>query len=199
MPEDELAALFKKETAEEFLAAIGYGDISIHQIANRLTIPEEKPLPQVAPRKQESVSVIRVKGADNLLSQIAPCCNPMPGDDIIGYVTRSRGISVHRKDCPNVTGTKEKERLIDVSWGAGEQLYNVPVRIDVFDRVGLLRDITGIVAEEGVNIASANVAERDDGTSSINITLQTKGLGQLSRLLSKMEGVQGVISATRIT
>jgi GTP pyrophosphokinase len=123
----------------------------------------------------------------------------MPGDDIIGYVTRSRGISVHRKDCPNIAKTSEKERLINVSWGGGEQMYSVPVRIDVFDRIGLLRDITGIVAEEGVNIASANMAERDDGTSAINLTLQTKGLGQLSRLLSKIEGVQGVISATRLT
>jgi len=75
----------------------------------------------------------------------------------------------------------------------------VPVRIDVLDRVGLLRDITGIVAEESVNITSANVAERDDGTSSINLTLQTKSLGQLSRLLSKIEGIQGVISTKRLT
>lgn len=197
--EDELAAIFKKDSADELLAAIGYGDISIHQIANRLAIPEEKPLPQVAPKKHEAASGIHVKGADNLLTQLATCCNPMPGDDIIGYVTRSRGISVHRKDCPNIASTAEKERLIDVSWGAGEHLYNVPVRIDVFDRMGLLRDITGIVAEESVNIASANVVDRGDGTSSINLTLQTKGLGQLSRLLSKIEGVQGVISAIRLT
>lgn len=198
--EDELAVLFKKETTDEFLAAIGYGDISVHQIANRLTIPEEKPLPQAAPpRKPESTSGIRVKGADNLLTQLATCCNPMPGDDIIGYVTRSRGVSVHRKDCPNIVKTSETERLIDVSWGAGEHLYSVPVRIDVFDRVGLLRDITGIVAEESVNISSANMAERGDGTSSINLTLQTKSLGQLSRLLSKIEGIQGVISAKRLT
>lgn len=197
--EDELAAIFKKDSADELLAAIGYGDISIHQIANRLAIPEEKPLPQVAPKKHEAASGIHVKGADNLLTQLATCCNPMPGDDIIGYVTRSRGISVHRKDCPNIASTAEKERLIDVSWGAGEHLYNVPVRIDVFDRMGLLRDITGIVAEESVNIASANIVDRGDGTSSINLTLQTKGLGQLSRLLSKIEGVQGVISAIRLT
>jgi GTP pyrophosphokinase len=197
--EDELAVLFKKESKEEFLAAIGYGDISIHQIANRLAVPEEKPIPQVTPKKQGAASGIQVMGVDNLLTQIATCCNPMPGDDIIGYVTRSRGISVHRKDCPNVVNTTEKERLINVGWGTGEQLYSVPVRIDVFDRVGLLRDITGVVAEEGINITSASTAERDDGTSVITLTLQTKGLGQLSQLLSKIEGVQGVINVARLT
>jgi len=197
--EDELAVLFKKESREEFLAAIGYGDISTHQIANRLAVQEEKPIPQVAPKKQGAASGIQVMGVDNLLTQIATCCNPMPGDDIIGYVTRSRGVSVHRKDCSNIINTTEKERLINVGWGTGEQLYSVPVRIDGFDRVGLLRDITGIVAEEGINIASATMAERVDGTSVITLTLQTKGLGQLSRLLSKIEGVQGVINVARLT
>jgi GTP pyrophosphokinase len=197
--EDELAGLFKKESKEEFLAAIGYGDISTHQIANRLAVQEEKPIPQVTPKKQGAASGIQVMGVDNLLTQIATCCNPMPGDDIIGYVTRSRGISVHRKDCPNIVNTTEKERLISVDWGTTEQLYAVPVRIDGFDRVGLLRDITGLVAEEGINIASATVAERDDGTSVITLTLQTKGLGQLSRLLSKIEGIQGVINVARLT
>ena len=197
--EDELAVLFKKESREEFLAAIGYGDISTHQIANRLAVQEEKPIPQVTPKKQGAASGIQVMGVDNLLTQIATCCNPMPGDDIIGYVTRSRGISVHRKDCPNIVNTTEKERLINVGWGSAEQLYAVPVRIDGFDRVGLLRDITGLVAEEGINIASATVAERVDGTSVITLTLQTKGLGQLSRLLSKIEGIQGVINVARLT
>ena len=197
--EDELAVLFKKESKEEFLAAIGYGDISIHQIANRLAGPEEKTIPQVTPKKQGAASGIQVMGIDNLLTQLATCCNPMPGDDIIGYVTRSRGVSVHRKDCLNIVNTTEKERLINVGWGTGEQLYSVPVRIDGFDRVGLLRDITGLVAEEGINITSANTAERDDGTSVITLTLQTKGLGQLSQLLSKIEGVQGVINVARLT
>jgi len=197
--EDELASLFKKESREEFLAAIGYGDISIHQIANRLAVPEDKPVPQLTPRKKEAASGVQVMGVDNLLTHLATCCNPMPGDDIIGYVTRSRGISVHRKDCPNVVNATEKERLISVGWGTAEHLYSVPVRIEAFDRVGLLRDITSVVAEDGVNIASANLTERDDGTSVVTLTLETKGLGHLSRLLSKIEGVQGVINISRLT
>ena len=115
--EEELAELFNKASTDEFLAAIGYGDISIHQIANRLSIPEEKPIPETAAKKHVAASGIQVMGVDNLLTQLATCCNPMPGDDIIGYVTRSRGVSVHRKDCPNIVNTTEKERLINVGWG----------------------------------------------------------------------------------
>jgi guanosine-3',5'-bis(diphosphate) 3'-pyrophosphohydrolase len=196
--EEELTALFNKESVDEFLAAIGYGDISIHQIANRLSAPKEKQIPEIAAKKQGASSGIQVMGVDNLLTQLATCCNPMPGDDIIGYVTRSKGITVHRKDCLNITNIADKERLISVGWGKAEELYSVPIRIEAFNRVGMLRDISGIVAEEGINIAAASTADRNDGTSVITLTLQTRGLGQLSRLLAKLEGVQGVISTVRV-
>ncbi|MEA1958210.1 MAG: TGS domain-containing protein, partial [Chloroflexota bacterium] len=197
--EEELAELFKKESADDFLAAIGYGDISTHQIANRLSVPKEKAIPETAPKKQGASSGIQVMGMDNLLTQLAPCCNPMPGDDIIGYITRTKGVSVHRKDCSNIANTAEKERLINVKWGVAEQFYTVPVRIEAFDRVGLLRDISTIVAEEGVNIASANTLDQEDGTSVTVLTLHTKGLAQLSRLFSKLEGVTGIVNVTRTT
>ena len=197
--EEELAELFKKESADDFLAAIGYGDISTHQIANKLSVPKEKPIPEIAPKKQGGHSGIQVMGVDNLLTQLAPCCNPMPGDDIIGYITRTKGVSVHRKDCSNIVNIAEKERLINVKWGVAEQFYTVPVRIEAFDRVGLLRDISTIVAEEGVNIASANTLDQEDGTSVTVLTLHTKGLAQLSRLFSKLEGVTGIVNVTRIT
>ena len=187
-----------KESVDDFLVAIGYGDISTHQIANRLSVPKEKAIPETATKKQGASSGIQVMGVDNLLTQLATCCNPMPGDDIIGYVTRSKGVTVHRKDCLNITNITDKERLISVGWGAGEEFYSVPIRIESFNRVGLLHDISGVVAEEGINIAAASTADRNDGTSVIMLTLQTRGLGQLSRLLSRLEGVQGVISTVRV-
>ena len=196
--EEELTALFNKESVDEFLAAIGYGDISIHQIANRLSAPKEKQIPEIAAKKQGTSSGIQVMGVDNLLTQLATCCNPMPGDDIIGYVTRSKGITVHRKDCSNITNIADKERLISVGWGKAEELYSVPIRIEAFNRVGMLRDISGVVADEGINIAAASTADRNDGTSVITLTLQTRGLGQLSQLLAKLEGVQGVINTVRV-
>ena len=200
LSDEELADLFKRESVEDFLAAIGYGDISTHQIATELAVQQEKPLPEVAPRKPGVSSAVQVMGVGDLLTQLAPCCNPMPGDEIIGYVTRTKGISVHRKDCPNIAHLDDKERLIKVEWGPRDQFYDVPVRIEVLDRVGLLRDISAVVAEEGVNIAAASATDhKDQTTSTILITLQTKGIEQLSQLLYKLEGVRGVISVTRLT
>jgi len=197
--DEELADLFKRDNVEDFFAAIGYGDISPHQIATKLTVQQEKPLPEVAPLEPGVSSAVQVMGVGDLLTHLAPCCNPVPGDKIIGYVTRTKGISVHRKDCSNIAHIDEKERLINVEWGPRDQLYSVPVHIEAVDRVGLLRDISAIVAEEGVNIAAASTADHEDHTTAILLTLQTKGIGQLNRLFSKLEGVRGVISVTRHT
>jgi GTP pyrophosphokinase len=199
LSEEELADLFKRESVEDFLAAIGYGDISTHQIASKLAVQQDKPLalPEVAPRQSRVSSAVQVMGVGDLLTHLAPCCNPMPGEEIIGYITRTKGISVHRQDCPNIANIDDKERLIKVEWGPRDQLYSAPVRIEALDRVGLLRDISAIVAEERVNIAAVNTTNHDDQTTSIFLTLETKGIGQLSRLLSKLDGVRGVISVSR--
>jgi GTP pyrophosphokinase len=197
--EKEIAELFKRASVDDFLAAIGYGDISTHQVATKLAVQQEKPLPQVAPPKQGAPPAVQVMGVGDLLTHIAPCCNPVPGEEIIGYVSRSKGISIHRRDCSNIAHIDEKERLIEVEWGPREEFYSVPVHIEALNRVGLLRDISALVAEEGVNIAAANVADHEDHTTLILLTLQTKSIEQLSRLFSKLEGVRGVLSVTRHT
>lgn len=200
--EQELADLFQKESVEDFLAAIGSGDISVHQIVGRLAVPKEKPLPEAAPPKRKRVSSgVRVAGMEDMLTHLAPCCNPLPGDKIIGYVTRSKGVTVHRRDCSNVVNMEQPERLINVEWAPREkeQLYSVPVRVEAADRVGLLRDISAVVAEDGVNITAASTAENSNATTIITLTLETRGLSQLSRLLSRLQGVSGVVSAKRLT
>ena len=136
-------------------------------------------------------------GTGDLLTQLGRCCSPVPGDDIIGYVTRSRGVTVHRRDCFNVLHEDEKQRLVEVEWGRTGDLYPVAVQIEAWDRVALLRDISTIIAEEKVNMVAVRTQERDDGTTAISLTLETQGVNQLSRLLSKFEMVRGVISATR--
>ncbi|MBA7562830.1 Bifunctional (p)ppGpp synthase/hydrolase RelA [subsurface metagenome] len=133
-----------------------------------------------------------------MLTRLSQCCHPVPGDKIIGYVTRSRGVSIHRQDCYNVTRESEKERLVPVEWGDSDSLYPVSVQVEAWDRVGLMRDVSTIVAEERVNIMGINSILHDDNTVTENFTLETKGLAQLSRLLSKLERVQGVISITRL-
>jgi GTP pyrophosphokinase len=196
---EKLAQLFKYNSADDFLAAIGYGGISVHHIALKLAVQQEQPRPvaDVVPPKPPT-SAVQVLGVGDLLTNLAGCCHPVPGDDIVGYVTRSRGITVHRCDCFNVVNEEEKERLIKVEWGQPDSQYPVNIQIEALDRVGLVRDISTVVAEEKVNIASMNVVEHDDRTTTLYFTLETKGLAQLSRLLTRVVGIRGVSSVFRV-
>ncbi|MFC1917778.1 RelA/SpoT family protein [Chloroflexota bacterium] len=195
----ELAGMFDYSGTEDFLAAIGYGGITIHQIAVKLAAHHEEPktAAAVAPPKP-SLTAIRVMGMGDLVTHLAQCCHPLPGDKIIGYITRSRGVTIHRQDCYNVVNEDEKERLVPVEWGQSDSLYPVSIRVDAWDRVGLMRDITTVVAEEKVNITSANLENHSDHTVSIYLSLGTEGLAQLSRLLRRLETVRGVAGVGRI-
>jgi GTP pyrophosphokinase len=198
---EELLRQFHHESLDDFFAALGHGGVSLHQAVLRLEryIRPEEPLalPTEAPRRQPSTKGIQVLGTGDLLTQLGRCCNPVPGDDIVGYVTRSRGVTIHRSDCFNVLHEEERERLVDVAWGRTEELYPVAILIDSWDRVGLLRDISTMVAEEHVNMVAVTTHERDDRTTAISLTLEIEGIDQLSRLLSKLETVRGVISVVR--
>ena len=151
----------------------------------------------MAPRKPVP-SVVHVLGVGNLATHLAQCCHPVPGDTIIGYITRSRGVTIHRQDCFNVLHEDEKDRLVPVEWGQADSLYPVSIRVESWDRVGLMRDITTVVAEEKVNITSMTSHNHDDNTVTMHFTLETQGLAQLSRLLKKVESVKGVIRIVRI-
>ena len=194
-----LAELFNYSNSDDFLAALGYGGITAHQVALKLAAQEEKPkeVAAVTPPKL-APSAVQVLGVGDLVTNLAQCCHPVPGDKIIGYITRSRGVTIHRQDCHNVVHEDERERLVPVEWGQTDSLYPVNIQVDAWDRVALMRDITIVVAEEKVNIASVNLADGDGHTVSLSLTLETKGLAQLSQLLKKIDAVKGVISVTRI-
>ncbi len=194
---ERLAKLFKRDNLDDFYAAIGYGDINIHQIATKLAAQQQPRIIEASPAKQPT-SAVKVQGVGDLLTQLAKCCHPVPGDRIIGYVTRSRGVTVHRQDCYNVVNEEEKDRLVTVEWGEGSLLYPVRIQVRAWDRVGLMRDISTLVAEEKINIAAVNLTNNDDRSISIFFSLEAANLAQLSRLLIKIEGVRGVISAIRI-
>ncbi|TET46226.1 MAG: bifunctional (p)ppGpp synthetase/guanosine-3',5'-bis(diphosphate) 3'-pyrophosphohydrolase [Dehalococcoidia bacterium] len=196
---EKLAELCNFSNAEDFLAAIGYGGISTHQIAIKLAAQQETPkaIPEVAPRKPVP-STVHVLGVGNLVTHLAQCCHPVPGDKIIGYITRSRGVTIHREDCYNVLHEDEEDRLVPVEWGQADSLYPVNVKVEAWDRVGLVRDITIVVAEEKVNIASMATHNHDDHTVTMNLTMETQGLAQLSRLLKKIESVKGVMRIVRM-
>ncbi len=203
--QDELPRLFKQDTMDDLLAAIGYGGVTTDRIALRLAplldggdggaLQPSTPAPAyTAPTPTTGIQVL---GTGELLTQLAVCCRPVPGDPIIGFVTRSRGVSVHRADCTNVQRTTEKERLVDVSWGAPQQQYPVAVRVEAWDRVGLLRDVSALIAEERVNISGVRTEEHEDRTITVHLTVTISGLEQLSRLLHRLEGVRGVFAVAR--
>ncbi len=195
----ELASLFNYSNVDDFLAAIGNGVITAHQIVLKLAAQREEPrVPAGATPPKPVPSTVQVLGVGDLVTHLAQCCHPVPGDGIIGYVTRNRGVTIHRKDCYNVIHEDEKERLVPAEWGDTDSLYPVSIEVEAWDRVGLMRDITTVVAEEKVNIVSVNVVSHGDQGTSVFFTLETKGLAQLSRLLKKIEAVKGVLSATRI-
>ena len=193
-----IARMFKYASAEEFLAALGSGVITEAQVAARL-MAKEKPQEQL---KQDlplssPTSGVQVLGVGDLLTRMGRCCNPLPGEEIVGFITRTRGVTVHKRSCPNLRNEDEQERMVKVDWGKTRQLYPVRVTIQAWDRVGLLRDLTTQVSEQGVNIASVVTTENPDGTATTSLTLYTTGIAQMSRLFSKLEGVRGVLSATR--
>jgi len=195
----ELAKLFKYEDTDDFLAAVGYSGISAHTVIMKL-VSQSEPTKVVTPAAAPKAlaSTIKVLGVGDMLTRLGECCHPMPGEAIIGYITRSRGVTVHKQDCPNIIHEREKERLIEVEWGQAEALYPAKIQVEAWDRVGLVRDITAVVAEEKVNITSVSFGNRDDHTTLTLLNLETSGLAQLSRIMERIEGVRGVISVSRV-
>ena len=142
---------------------------------------------------------VRVKGAGDLLVRFPRCCHPIPGDRIVGFITRgNRGVSVHHQSCPTVMNERETARLIEVEWdSAPTQTYPIAIRVDAFDRTGLLSDITQVVAGEKVNIVAAGVQITPDHTATVTATLQVASVAQLARVMARIEGLKDVTSVQR--
>ena len=194
----ELTKFLKFDSVDDFFASLGNGGIEISQVVNRLENQdlEEDKLPKFSLPKSGPGSGVQVLGVGDLLTRMGSCCQPVEGDDIIGYITRSRGVTVHRTGCPNVLAETERERLVPVNWGKTQTLYPVRIRVEAWDRVGLLGDVTTLVSAERVNIAECHSEEFGD-TSVISLTVYPNGINQLDRVFSKLEGVKGVIGVTR--
>ena len=136
---------------------------------------------------------MNVAGVEDVLSRPANCCKPVPGDSVIGYISRGRGIVIHRNDCPNVRGSAEPDRWMELSWGGGRG-GRFPVRVQLVaqDRKGLLRDVAEGVSGEGVNLTDTSVRSDDMGAAQFDLTLQVRDNAQLFRVLGKLERLPGV-------
>ncbi len=204
---------YKYKDLDEMYAAVGFGANSAGKIIARMLIEyrkdhkeeeiEEK-LEELSKAKTErkakpSSNGIIVKGIDNCLVKLSKCCNPLPGDEIIGYITKGRGVSVHRKDCVNVKDLlKEENRIIDVSWVEEKQAsYNVDVEISANDRSGLLADITKALSTAKANIVGINAKTGKDRIAIIELTLETKNIDELNSILKAIRKVDSVYEVTR--
>jgi GTP pyrophosphokinase len=205
--EAELARLMGYPSPADLFEALGTGQLDTQTVIDRLSATPE-PAGQVAgttagaPTKPElppdgTASGIVVMGMGNVLTKIARCCLPVYGDPISGYLTRGRGVSIHRESCPNIRGEDEPERLVEVAWGHAENRLPVRIRLDAYDRVGLLRDITSVVSAERVNIHSISSEEQPGGRCTVSLTVYTTGIDQLSRLFAKLGTVRGVSTVDR--
>ena len=204
---------YKYKDLDEMYAAVGFGANSAGKIIARMLIEyrkdhkeeeiEEK-LEELSKAKTDkkakpSSNGIIVKGIDNCLVKLSKCCNPLPGDEIIGYITKGRGVSVHRKDCVNVKDLlKEENRIIDVSWVEEKQAsYNVDIEISANDRSGLLADITKALSTAKANIVGINAKTGKDRIAIIELTLETKNINELNSILKAVRKVDSVYEVTR--
>jgi len=193
----EVASLFGFKNMDDFFAAIGSGNLNPSQIIAKLAVREEPPEELVVrPSRKVSPASVKVLGVGELVTHLANCCHPLPGDKIIGYITQGRGVTVHRRDCPNIVNEVERERLVEVSWGGVQQVYPVAIEVDGWDRVGLVRDISAVIAEEGVNITDLNTADHEDIVS-LNFSLEVKGTAELASLIAKIYSVGGIVNVRR--
>ena len=197
---DEIAPDLGYKTANDLIIAVGLGKIHARTVYRKL-FPEEvekKPEKEVQKRQDTKIKV-SVEGMDNVLVRFAKCCNPLPGDDIVGYITKGRGITIHTAECPNLQRIYDPEKIVDVEW---ESLTSgglpAKIRIETYDKPGLLAEITSIISQEGINIESANVSTTVDKRAFLNFVLTVKSKAQLERVLAKIQNVDAVLKAERV-
>ncbi|OBA07128.1 (p)ppGpp synthetase [Bacillus subtilis] len=214
----KVADKFNFSNEEDMYAAVGYNGITALQVANRLTekerkqrdqeeqekivqevTAESKPYPQG--RKREAG--VRVKGIDNLLVRLSKCCNPVPGDDIVGFITKGRGVSVHREDCPNVKTNEAQERLIPVEWEHESQVqkrkeYNVEIEILGYDRRGLLNEVLQAVNETKTNISSVSGKSDRNKVATIHMAIFIQNINHLHKVVERIKQIRDIYSVRRV-
>jgi GTP diphosphokinase / guanosine-3',5'-bis(diphosphate) 3'-diphosphatase len=200
---DSLSKQHEFRNVEDLYVAVGCGDIPLGRIVNQLMLEEKddegflfttRKGIETGTQSHDQVTVLGLKG---LLTTMGRCCNPAPGDEIIGYITRGRGATIHRTDCPNMLRIRERERLVRVSWGEPKRTYPVSVQIKAFDRDGLLRDVSTLIAEEGINMGNVR-AIVNQNIAAFDLTLEVREVDQLTRVLTRLEALPNVLQVHRV-
>ncbi|MHC4890522.1 MAG: ACT domain-containing protein, partial [Planctomycetota bacterium] len=191
---------FGINTLEDLYVSIGFGKVSPHQIVNRL-MPESQVEEAVVkvrkPRKEHKG--ISIKGIDNVLYHTGKCCYPIPGDNLVGFVTIGKGVTIHRRDCPNFERLAvEDVRLVDVEWKtAGDDTANTRIVIETIDRPGILAKLSALISSVNVNINHLEATTTQDKKAHITIILEVKDNSQLKSLMQKIGQVEGILRVRR--
>lgn len=196
------------ETTDELTIAIGFGHIATAQVVNRLITPASETTP-VLPEPSTSHKVlssrdgeqgVQVKGGRDLLMQLSRCCNPVPGDRILGYITRGRGLTIHSVDCPNLEALDyDRARLVEVEWDtAAPSLHAVKIAVIAEDRTGVLANVSSAIAECKANISRAEIITREDRKAELDFIVEVADTAHLNRVLKTIERIDGVITTRRI-
>ena len=212
---EEIARRMNLASEEDLYSSLGYGGVTVHAIMvklieqykkeQKLTAPPDltQVLAELKPKRSKSKGShgILVKGEGGLMVRLARCCNPVPGDVIVGYITRGRGVSVHRADCPNITSDPgEFERMIEVEWDSGtDDVYKVSIEITAMDRPGMLTDIMMVLSEHKINASSVNAKTFKDKRATISLCIDTRNTSQLENIMAKMKRVRDVYQVHRAT
>lgn len=206
---DKLTEKANVRSIEDLFAALGAGDLRLahivnlaHQLVEPAAEVEQLELIQRRPSKiGNHQGEVQIQGVGNLMTQMANCCHPLPGDPVIGYITIGRGVTIHRQDCPNVLqlASREPERMIQVDWGpAPAKTYPVDIHIKAYDRSGLLRDVSQLLMNEKINALAVNtLSNKEDNTASMKLTIEITGLDALGRLLSRISQLPNIIEVHR--
>lgn len=208
----QVAEDYHIEKVDDLYRLIGAGHISANQVANKvgqylgigkkdMLVPEQDvtPRPELVTEEARRGARIHVPGIDNALVQVAQCCNPVPGDDIIGFVTRGRGVSVHSRVCHNVEGlTRERDRIIEVSWAEAERTRVIEICVEAMDRPKLVRDITTVLGDQHVNILSASFSTDKQHIARSNYMFEIASDAHLQEILKDIRKVDAVFDAYEV-
>jgi GTP pyrophosphokinase len=200
---EKMARNLGMKSPDEMFVDLGTGDLSVSKVIKEISETEENAnlltanVPKSDITSTEAVDIVGLKG---LLTTMGRCCNPAPGDPIVGYITRGRGATIHRQDCPNILrlGLKERERIVRVDWGQQVRTFPVSIRIKAYDRQGLMGDVTNLLSDEGVNISDAQV-NVNRSLAELRLIVEVQDISQLSKVLTKLENVPNVMEANRVS
>jgi GTP pyrophosphokinase len=196
---EEVAKSYALQSIDDLLVAVGYGKVSQHQAVNRLTPGEHPPEKQKPVKQLKEHTGITIKGVDNVLYHTAKCCFPVPGDSLAGFITRGKGVTVHRSDCQSLQRlATDKARLVDVDWAPqNDSKAYARLLVGTVDRPGVMAKLTATISGAEINISRLEVATTPERTARIMFVLEVQDKAQLQRLMNKLVQTEGVLNVNR--